>query len=76
MIYPHLRLTIARSLPIGDDEPVPGQLGDSNGDGLVDLLDAECYAKSGTDCGFGVPGADINGDGMIDLLDLYAKRKD
>ena len=76
-VAPFIQLLLGEGLDVRDptvedDVPMPGQLGDSNGDGLVDLLDAECYADSGTDCGFGVPGADITGDGVIDLLDLFA----
>ena len=71
-----IRLLEGRNLPVEDptledDTPKNGQLGDSTGDGFVDLLDAECYALIGTDCGWGVPGADINMDGVLDLFDLF-----
>ena len=76
-VQPFVRLLNGEGFEVQDpttenDTPKAGQLGDANGDGFVDVLDGECYALIETDCGFGVPGADINMDGVLNLLDIYA----
>lgn len=45
-------------------------LGDANCDGFIDLMDINCFENIGSDCGFGIPTADVNQDGYLDFRDF------
>ena len=49
--------------------------GDANGDGEVDVDDAEAimnYLLGNPPAGFNVAAADVNGDGVVDIADAVA----
>ena len=50
-------------------------LGDANGDGKVDIADAEAimdYLLGNPPAGFNAAAADVNGDGVVDIADAVA----